>query len=117
MDAIIAAVVFNTLSAVINSSSFRSSRAVTWERVAPAIIIGRVSASFVDALGRPQSPREIYFRIDGRAGRGLGYRVDVKALSFEPWEAIDGGTPVRTISDAKKLVRIWLAGGSEAAAA
>jgi len=116
MDAIIAAVVFNTLSSVVNSSSFRSSRAVSWERVAPAILVGRVLASFSDVSGRSHAGK-ISFRIDGRAGRGKGYRVDVKTESFSPWEAIDGMAPARTIADAKKLVQVWLAGGSKAVAA
>lgn len=47
----------------------------------------------------------IIFRLDGRRG---AYRVDRLGTLGYIWEAIDGGSGVRTVAAGKSMIRTWL---------
>jgi len=45
------------------------------------------------------------YRIE-KTGKGQ-YRVDVMRPIVPVWESIDGGTPVRTLKDARAMINAW----------
>jgi hypothetical protein len=59
--------------------------------------------TFKARTGRCSWP--VALRIDGRDGK---YRVDLKTLSFEPWEAVDRGVGFTTVREAQSFARRWL---------
>jgi len=76
---------------------------MNWTKRDTRIYTAIAAVTFADLVGRTRTTR-VAFRIDGRRG---DYRVDTKTLSFEPWEAIDGGRGFRTVAEAKTFARRW----------
>jgi len=86
-----------------NTIATFTAAAIAWTRQAATIYTAIVVVSFTDLIGRRRFSN-VALRVDGREGT---YRVDMKTLSFEPWEAVDGGEGFRTVAEAKRFARSW----------
>lgn len=79
-----------------------------WERKDKRIWVA------VDAVHFERRSRAVALRVAPeypREQRGQ-YRVDMKTLSFEPWEAVDNGRTFRTAREAQRFAREWLRAAS-----
>jgi hypothetical protein len=94
-----------TTNTIHKTHSIKSKRAVRFEKVGPHMYGGLVDVEITDIRGDTYT-KKIAVRLDGRDVEG--YRVDVKSMAVQPWEAIDGGYPFKTLKDAKRFASAWL---------
>lgn len=87
--------------------NWRASAAPQWEKKDSHIHCAILRATSTNIFGE-KITQWVAFRLDKRSG---AYRVDIKTYPYaSPWEAVDGGQPVRTLREAKRLVRQSLLG-------